>query len=316
MAGHSHAAVAHEVAGIPVIQAYSWGRAFARLDLTVDRGAGVVSKQLFSPQVVCATVGPEGACVARGVKTPHYEGAPVEPDESVTRAVQPELERVNRWRETPLGVSIETPLERNRYGLVSPLGNLFADALRAAVPGVDVAIGLAARRGGLRADLPAGPLTRGSLYDAFPFDNRVVSLALNGAQLRQTLAGIVAGPRPWAPGCVRCPRPRSLQGRESGDRGRKAIGRADRSHRGAARGDDGLFCREGAVWLLFTGARDASGDGTSGPECCCRLGDRVARTAERRCPLQVGLAGRCWTADHASAAARSLPAHLNGHQVL
>ena len=200
VAGHSHAAVAHEVAGIPVIQAYSWGRAFARLDLTVDRGAGVVSKQLFSPQVVCATVGPEGACVARGVKTPHYEGAPVEPDESVTRAMQPELERVNRWRETPLGVSIETPLERNRDGLESPLGNLFADALRAAVPGVDVAIGLAARRGGLRADLPAGPLTRGSLYDAFPFDNRVVSLALTGAQLRQTLAGIVAGPRRGLPG--------------------------------------------------------------------------------------------------------------------
>ena len=199
VAGHSHAAVAHEVAGIPVIQAYSWGRAFARLDLTIDRG-GVVSKQLFSPQVVCATVGPEGACAAHGVKTPHYEGAPVKPDESVTRAMQPALERVNRWRETPLGIALETPLERNRDGLESPLGNLFADALRAAVSGGDVAIGLGARRGGLRADLPAGPLTRGSLYDAFPFDNRVVSLALTGAQLRHALAGVVARPRRGLPG--------------------------------------------------------------------------------------------------------------------
>ena len=200
VAGHSHAAVAHEVAGIPIVQAYSWGRAFARLDLSVDLGAGVVSKQLFPPQVVCATVGPEGACLARGVKTPHYEGAPVEPDESVTRAMQPALGRVTRWRETPLGIALETPLVRNRNGLESPLGNLFADALRAAVPGGDIAIGLGARRGGLRADLPAGPLTRGSLYDAFPFDNRVVSLALTGAELRHALAGVVARPRRELPG--------------------------------------------------------------------------------------------------------------------
>ncbi len=59
--------------------------------------------------------------------------------------------------------------------LESPLGNLFANALLAAVPGADVAIGMGARRGGLRADLPAGALTRGLLYDVFPFDNRVVT---------------------------------------------------------------------------------------------------------------------------------------------
>ena len=40
VAGHSHAAVAHVVAGIPIVQAYSRGAAFARLDLTVERGEG------------------------------------------------------------------------------------------------------------------------------------------------------------------------------------------------------------------------------------------------------------------------------------
>ena len=192
VAGHSHAAVAHEVAGIPIVQAYSAGRAFARLDLTVERGAGVVSARVFSPQAVCAAVGPEGSCVAGGAAPAHYEAAPVEPDASVVAAMQPELERVNRWRDAPLGIALETPLARNRDGLESPLGNLFADAFLAAVPGADVAIGMGARRGGLRADLPAGALTRGPLYDAFPFDNRVVTLALTGAQLRQALAGEVA----------------------------------------------------------------------------------------------------------------------------
>ena len=199
VAGHSHAAVAHEVAGIPIVQAYSRGTAFARLDLTFKRGTGVVTNRVFAPQALCTAVGPDGACVAGGAPPPHYEAAPVEPDASVTAAMQPELERVTRWREAPLGIVLETPLARNRDGLESPLGNLFADALLAAVPGADVAIGMGARRGGLRADLPAGTLTRGPLYDVFPFDNRVVSLSLTGAQLRQVLTEEVARRRRGIP---------------------------------------------------------------------------------------------------------------------
>ena len=102
--------------------------------------------------------------------------------------MRPELERVYRWREEPLGIVLETPLTGNGDGLESPLGNLFADAFRAAVPGADAAIGMGARRGGLRAGLPAGALTRGPLYDVFPFDNRVVALALTGTP-------VAAGPR-------------------------------------------------------------------------------------------------------------------------
>ena len=188
VAGHSHAAVAHVVAGIPIVQAYSRGAAFARVDLTVERGAGVVSARVFAPQALCAAVGPEGDCAAGGAPPPPYEAAPVEPDGSVTAAMRPELERVYRWREEPLGIVLETPLTGNGDGLESPLGNLFADAFRAAVPGADAAIGMGARRGGLRAGLPAGALTRGPLYDVFPFDNRVVALALTGTQLRQVLA--------------------------------------------------------------------------------------------------------------------------------
>ena len=199
VAGHTHAGVAHEVAGIPIVQAYSRGAAFARLDLTVVRGTGVVAARIFAPQALCAALGPDGACVASGSPPPHYEGAPVEPDAAVTAAMRPELERVYRWREASLGILLETPLARNRDGLESPLGNLYADALLAAVPGADVAIGLGARRGGLRADLPAGALTRGPLYDVFPFDNRVVTLPLTGAQLRQVLARVVVRSRRGIP---------------------------------------------------------------------------------------------------------------------
>ena len=190
VAGHTHRAVAHEVAGIPIVQAYARGSAFARVDLAVEGGAGVVSARLFPPQAVCAAVAPDGWSCANetdGGTPATYEGAFVRPDQSIVAAMQPALDRVNRWRAEPLGVTLETPLPRNPDGIESPLANLFADALLAAAPGADLAIGMGGRRAGLRRDLPAGALTRGPLYDVFAFDNRIVTLTMTGAQVQRAL---------------------------------------------------------------------------------------------------------------------------------
>jgi 5'-nucleotidase len=59
--------------------------------------------------------------------------------------------------------------------------------MRESVPGADVALHNVA--GGLRANLPAGPLTYGRLYEAFPFDNRIVTLTLTGSELKRVLEG-------------------------------------------------------------------------------------------------------------------------------
>ncbi len=188
VAGHTHRAVAHEVAGIPIVQAYSRGSAFARVDLTVERGAGVVAAKPFPPQAICAAVAADGrSCAADGGKPASYEGVPVEPDVSIVAAMQPVLDQVNRWRAEPLGITLEAPLPRNPDGIESPLGNLFADAILAAIPDADLAIGMGGRRAGLRRDLPAGALTRGPLYDVFAFDNRIVTLVMTGAQVQQAL---------------------------------------------------------------------------------------------------------------------------------
>ena len=38
-------------------------------------------------------------------------------------------------------------------------------------------------------DLPAGPLTYGGFYEAMPFDDRLTTVSMTGAQLRQVFAG-------------------------------------------------------------------------------------------------------------------------------
>jgi 2',3'-cyclic-nucleotide 2'-phosphodiesterase (5'-nucleotidase family) len=176
VAGHTHAGLAQRVNGIAIIQPFSRGRWFGRVDVVLNRRTRRVERmELFAPHPI-----------APG----EYEGKAVANDPAITRAMAPELERVHELQEMPLGVSLDAAIERaGRTG--SPLGNLFAEAMRAAVPDADVAaINNAAR--GLRANLPEGPLTVGRLYDVFPFDNRVARISVSGAELGRWLAAEIA----------------------------------------------------------------------------------------------------------------------------
>ena len=188
-AGHTHDAVAHQVEGVAIVQAYPRGTAFARADVVFDRDTRrVVRTDVFAPQHVCARQDPETfSCDATAASTSsvpvsHYEGRIVVPDARVSAAMAPALARVRELQATPVGVFIETPIRRIGDP-ESPLAHLLADTLRDALS-ADVAI----HRGGLRADIPAGNLTFGHLYAAFPFDNRVSRVTLSGDELRRVFA--------------------------------------------------------------------------------------------------------------------------------
>ena len=79
----------------------------------------------------------------------------------------PPLARVRHLQDVPLGVVADTPIGRTGDA-ESPLGNLWADALRE-MGHADVALNNNSL-GGLRADLPRGQLTFGQFYDTFPFE--------------------------------------------------------------------------------------------------------------------------------------------------
>jgi 2',3'-cyclic-nucleotide 2'-phosphodiesterase (5'-nucleotidase family) len=189
-AGHTHGGLAHQVDGIGIIQPFSGGQALSRVDVVFDRRNRRVARiQLFAPRRVCAQQDPiTGNCVpATASAVPaQYEGRAVTPDPAIVQAMAPALQRVHKLQATTLGASLDVPVRRVGT-LGSPIGNLFADALRDAVPGADVAVINNAARG-LRADLPAGPITFGQLYDVFPFDNRVARITVTGAELGRWLA--------------------------------------------------------------------------------------------------------------------------------
>lgn len=189
-AGHTHSALAHRVNGIAIIQPYSRGQAFGRADIVFDRKTRSVARvQLFAPHSLCVRQDPRTAnCVPAATEPAvptEYEGRPVTSDTRIVQAMAPALERVHRLQAMPLGVSLEVPIRRGGE-LGSPLGSIFADAIRDAVPGVDAAVINNATR--LWADIPGGALTFGQIYGLFPFDNRIVRINLTGGDLRRWFA--------------------------------------------------------------------------------------------------------------------------------
>ncbi len=175
-----------------IIEPFSHGQAFGRVDVVFDRRTRSIARiQLYAPRQVCAEQDPVTEnCVptTESAAPTQYQGRAVTPDTAIIQAMAPALQRVRELQATTLGVSLDAPIRRVGDDLGSPLGNLFAEALRDAVPGADIAVINNATRG-LRADLPDGPITFGRLYDVFPFDNRVVRITLSGAELGRWLAG-------------------------------------------------------------------------------------------------------------------------------
>lgn len=105
----------------------------------------------------------------------------VTPDPSVAAVVA----RYERQIAPQAGTPLFTLARRvyRAYNAESPLGNLVADAMRDAT-GAELAMENA---GGLRADLPDGPLTTGHVLDVLPFLNTLDTYRATGAQILEIL---------------------------------------------------------------------------------------------------------------------------------
>ncbi|HEX2204888.1 MAG TPA: bifunctional UDP-sugar hydrolase/5'-nucleotidase [Longimicrobium sp.] len=208
LGGHTHQRVLATAGGIPVVEARSYSTAYSVTDL--ERRGGRTS------------------VVYRAVRTPWADE--VDPDTAVARVVGEWEARVRPVSERVM-VTFAEPMERGRGE--TALGNLLADAVRAAT-GADATL---INNGSIRRDMPAGPITYGTLYELQPFQNELVRLEVTGAQLRAALENALSGDTPDAhlsgmtvtydPAAPAGSRVRSVRlagGREVGDADRVTLG--------------------------------------------------------------------------------------------
>jgi len=194
-AGHTHQAMGHFFGDVPVVSTWGLGRSFSVVELFVDPASRKVLRERTRLQAaipVCAQVDETtGSCDPRKLKDAGaavklvpatFLGAPVVADPAVEALVKPALARVEEEQRRPLGVTVTSPLGRDYEG-ESALGSVLADGLRE-MEKADVAL---LNAGGLRANLRAGAITYGDLYEVLPFDNTVSVVTVTGEELRRLL---------------------------------------------------------------------------------------------------------------------------------
>ena len=189
--GHEGQDVAHIVNGTAVTLGQSYTRSFGRADFTIDRASRrVLDVTVHPPQQPCPYRDVDsGDCAwaaeaGAGLIPAMYEGVRVAALPAVESIAMRAAAAVDALKSEQLGVILESPFRLDGTP-ESALARLVTDALYESLEADVVLLNVT---GGLRAGLPAGPLTYGSVYEMFPFDNRVVLLDVSGAELRRIIA--------------------------------------------------------------------------------------------------------------------------------
>jgi 5'-nucleotidase len=178
--GHAHSLLAHRLGETYVLEARSRGHLINRLDLVVGPQGPDLEASVIHPPWALRHPARDPGCEGDGaydLSPLDVGGRTVTPSAEALRLVW-ELEAEVGSLCSPVGCSAR-PMVRARDA-ESELGNLVAEAMRAAMPSAEIAL---TNSGGLRADLPEGALRREHVHGVMPFENRLVLVELSGAQL-------------------------------------------------------------------------------------------------------------------------------------
>lgn len=175
--GHSHTLLSNtneraegayptEVNGVPIVQAYAYGKYLGELNVTFD-DAGEVTEIAGEPILLDASIAENEAAVVRMKEL----AGPLEGLRNKVVAEVPEL------------------LEGDRAvcrAMECTMGNLIADAMlaRVADQGIEVAI---QNGGGIRASIDAGQVTMGEVLTVLPFQNTLSTFEVSGKVLVEAL---------------------------------------------------------------------------------------------------------------------------------
>lgn len=178
VSGHSHSLVNTRLRGVPIVQARSNGGAIDVVDIAVGDTSARQAGDIAASRVLLSEV--------RDVLADS-----IAPDPQAARIARAALDAVAPVIARPVGTVLA---DMKRDGSQYALGNLVADAMREAAKS-DIAV---MNNGGIRANLLAGDVNFGRLYEVQPFGNTLYTLRVRGSELRGYLARLVAGNAPRA----------------------------------------------------------------------------------------------------------------------
>ncbi|OGQ92009.1 MAG: hypothetical protein A2289_23080 [Deltaproteobacteria bacterium RIFOXYA12_FULL_58_15] len=185
--GHRHESVANWFDDIATIEATAAAKQLGWVDVCVSPTGGIDrARSTIHPLVdLCLEQWPDGTCsdtvLAGPIRRATFMKAPVEPDPALELAMQPFRSEARAQYERPINATLPNRLPRDGALSVGP------HVCRAMAEAAHTAIALQ-NRGGVRADLPSGPLRFGQVFEVLPFSNQVTILDLSGDELQRIIA--------------------------------------------------------------------------------------------------------------------------------
>ncbi|MGY6627723.1 MAG: bifunctional metallophosphatase/5'-nucleotidase [Oceanicaulis sp.] len=213
-----------------VVQAFEYAQLLGELRVSFDESGRVItcsgapllpvaaSGYEFGEGETAVTLSGEDAARVRAALERHPLLHPVEPDAQSAAMLAGFTEQLTQLRTTVIGQASENlcmvrlpgegraePLcaREDTYAQGAHVSNLVAQAFLEREGGADIAIQNA---GGVRASIPAGPVTIADVFTVLPFANTLHVLTLSGAEIIETLEEAVAdtasggGAYPYAAG--------------------------------------------------------------------------------------------------------------------
>jgi len=173
----------------PIVQAWEWGMYVGKATLTVDKGE-LTNFEWESIPINLKTASKD----AEGNNVYTYIGKEYAEDPILLSMLTPYAEQVEKELEEVIGRSTAFFDNSEVRITETALGNLVADAMLwgTELHEPDFAI---QNGGGIRADLPEGPIDKKLIYEILPFDNSVVIVEMTGAEVQEMFNFIPTIPR-------------------------------------------------------------------------------------------------------------------------
>lgn len=177
--GHTHTNLTEPVYvnGTPIVQAFQWGLKIGKATMTVREGRVAGLKWESVPINLKERIkSPDGK------ESDRYIGEKYEEDPFLLSALTPYADKVESLLSEVIGTA-EGPFgNENARKQETEIGNLVADSMLWSTRNLDTDFALQ-NGGGIRVGLPAGKITKKTIYEILPFDNTVVVLKMKGHQV-------------------------------------------------------------------------------------------------------------------------------------
>jgi len=164
ISAHSHKVVSGKVNDMPIVQGQYNGRSIGRLSIELDENNKVKSIEPYVDEIF-----------------KRVEELPVdEKTQGILKEYQDEVEPILG---EVIGEASDVFIHDSSIDNVTPLGRWTSEIMMEKT-GADIAI---TNGGGLRRTLEKGAITMGDMYEIMPFDNYLVTLDLNGKDIKKAI---------------------------------------------------------------------------------------------------------------------------------